>query len=162
MPSERELQAAHAAEAAAERAVDDASAARREAEAAVQAASVIAEEHAAELRAVAGTLHLPTAAAELDAARDAVDAYDRALANLWHASELARLAERRLADARSEHERADARRAEADLTSRQRAEELAAAAKRYETLEGTIGADVREFRHRRAQVTEARKETEAA
>ena len=161
LPSDRGLQAAHATSSAAERAVDDAVAAHRDAEAAVEAASAVAQERAAELHEVARTLHLPASAAELDAARDALDAYERRLAALWHAAELVVLAERRLADASGEHERAATRHADAEHAARQRGEELAAAAARRETLESTIGADVREFRRRRSEVSAARKETDA-
>jgi len=160
LPSDRGLQAAHAALTAAERAVDDASADRGEAEAAVASAATVAESHAAELREVAGALQLPATSPELDTVRDAVDAYGRRLDALWHATELAGIADDRLANARSEHDLAVARFAEAERARRQRIDEFAAARARFETLESTIGADVREFRRRRTEVAAARKEAD--
>ncbi|TVR89007.1 MAG: TIGR02680 family protein [Trueperaceae bacterium] len=160
LPSDRGLQAAHATLTAAERAVDDAVADRGEAEAAVASAATVAEAHVAELGEVAGALQLPATSPELDTVRDAVDTYERRLGQLWHATELALLADRRLADAHSEHERAVARFAEAEHARRQRIDEFAAARARFETLESTIGADVREFRRRRTEVAAARKEAD--
>ncbi|MDF1524126.1 MAG: TIGR02680 family protein, partial [Trueperaceae bacterium] len=161
LPSDRGLQGTTAALVAAERAVDDAAARRREAEAGVEAASAIAQERSAELQESAHALRLPSTTPELEALRDALDAYERRLAGLWHATELALLADRQRADAQDDSDRAAARRTEADGARRQRAEEFAAATTRHATLEGTIGADVREFRRRRTEVVAARTETEA-
>lgn len=161
LPSDRGLQAATATLVAAERAVDDATTKRRDAEARVAAASAVVAEHDAELQETARTLGLPSSAREIEVLRDALDRYERRLAALWHASELAARDDRQLADARDRSDRAAARRAEADQARRQRVEELEAATTRHATLEGTIGADVREFRRRRGEVAAARQATDA-
>ena len=88
--------------------------------------------------------------------------YASALQSLWHAADLAAIEERRLHAALAERERAQTRHAEAEAERQRRAEERAAATARFETLESTLGADVREFQRRRAEVTDARKETAAA
>jgi uncharacterized protein (TIGR02680 family) len=159
LPADAVLRDAHADVAAAQRAVGDARGAHDDAAERAEVARAAWDAHTADLSETAAALHLPTARDELETVRDAMETYARALQSLWHASDLAATEERRLHAALAERGRAETRHAEADSERQRRAEERAAAAARFETLESTLGADVREFQRRRAEVTRERKET---
>ncbi|PSL06857.1 uncharacterized protein (TIGR02680 family) [Haloactinopolyspora alba] len=162
LPSERPVRDADAALDAAAAAVLDATAVRDEAATDVERARSLADTRAAELTEAAAALHLPTSLAELDAIRDATDAYAEALQHLWHAADLARREQRTLAAAELDAGNAGERHTAAEHAHRRRGDEHAAARTRLETLEATVGAEVREFQRRRAEVSQARKNTDAA
>ncbi|NDL55759.1 TIGR02680 family protein [Phytoactinopolyspora mesophila] len=161
LPSDSALRDSYADVKSAHDGVVEATGQRDGAVAAVDEARAKAQRDAAELAETAATLDLPTTRADLEEVSSAVNTYAAALASLWHAVDVAAREARRLAAAETTRLETAKRHASAGQRKQRSDDELAAAETRYQTLESTVGADVREFQQRRLTVKRNKQETEA-